>query len=274
MKTLIILAGGRSSRMKNSVNQAELSDPQKLAARNLHKSLIPLGVTKAPLLSLLCDHAQQAGTHRIVIVTAPDNEAFHLWRTAYQSNRTHLAAIDFAIQQPINGKPLGTADAVLSAFEAFPELQKSRVAIANGDNLYSAKAISIALEHQHTPHALIAYEAAHLGFDPHRIASFALIKVDHKNRVIAIVEKPEVATHAEYKDSDGNLRVSMNLISVWGPSFYKALKACPIHPLRGEKELPEAIRIAIDTDPLSVYCHLVFERLPDLTSAADLQTFS
>jgi len=47
-----------------------------------------------------------------------------------------------------------------------------------------------------------------------------------------------------------------------------------VHPTRGEKELPEAIRITIKEQPKSVYCHLMFEKLPDLTSAQDLQQFS
>lgn len=274
MNTLIILAGGRSSRMKNSVNQADLSDRQKLAALHLHKSLIPLGLNTVPLLTLLCDNAQMGGAQRVVIVTAPENEAFHLWRTAYQLNRSNSLVIDFAIQQPVNGKPLGTADAVLAAFEAFPELKNMRIAIANGDNLYASDAIKLALEHERSPHAIIAYEASHLGFDSQRIASFALIQVTDEQYVVSITEKPEVASHAKFKDSDGNLRVSMNLISVWGPSFYEALLACPLHPIRGEKELPEAIRIAIEADSKSVYCHLVFDKLPDLTSATDLQLFS
>jgi len=61
---------------------------------------------------------------------------------------------------------------------------------------------------------------------------------------------------------------------VEGGSFYKAIQACPVHPTRGEKELPEAIRMTIREQPKSVYCHLVFEKLPDLTSAQDLQQFS
>jgi hypothetical protein len=130
------------------------------------------------------------------------------------------------------------------------------------------------MTHHETPHAIISYEAKHLGFDESRIAAFALIQVDEANFVEGIIEKPPVDTHKNFYDKEGYLRVSMNLNLVDGGSFYKALQACPVHPTRGEKELPEAIRIAIKEQPKSVYCHLVFEQLPDLTSAQDLQQFS
>jgi ADP-glucose pyrophosphorylase len=171
-------------------------------------------------------------------------------------------------------EPLGTADAVHQALEQFPVLQNSSFIIANGDNLYSRNAFKKAMTHHETPHAIISYEAKHLGFDESRIAAFALIQVDEANFVEGIIEKPPVDTHKNFYDKEGYLRVSMNLNLVDGGSFYKALQACPVHPTRGEKELPEAIRIAIKEQPKSVYCHLVFEQLPDLTSAQDLQQFS
>ena len=177
--------------------------------------------------------------------------------------------IEFAVQP----EPLGTADAV-QPMKQFTLLQECSFIIANGDNLYSQTAFKKAMAHQDTSHAIIAYEAKHLGFDESRIAAFALIQVDENNFVEGIIEKPPVHTHRDFYDKEGHLRVSMNLNLVEGDSFYKALQACPVHPTRGEKELPEAIRITIKEQPKSVYCHLVFEKLPDLTSAQDLKQFS
>jgi UTP-glucose-1-phosphate uridylyltransferase len=255
--------------MKKSLDKANLSEASKKQALERHKSLIELGSSKTPLLSLLCTEAIAAGVERIIVVTSADHQDFLLWRESF-AKAYPAVTIDFAIQP----EPLGTADAVYQAVEQFPMLQKSSFIIANGDNLYSQNTFKKAMTHQETPHAIISYEAKHLGFDESRIAAFALVKVDRNNFVEGIIEKPPIHTHKNFYDKDGYLRVSMNLNLVEGGSFYKALQACPVHPTRGEKELPEAIRIAIKEQPKSVYCHLVFEQLPDLTSAQDLQQFS
>ena len=269
MRPLVILAGGRSSRMKKSLDQANLSEISKKQALERHKSLIELGSSKTPLLSLLCTEAIAAGVQQIIVVTNADHQDFLIWRASFIETYPAVT-IDFAIQ----AEPLGTADAVHQAVEQFPVLQKSSFIIANGDNLYSRNAFKKAMTHHETPHAIISYEAKYLRFDDSRIAAFALIQVDDANFVEGIIEKPPVDTHKNFYDKEGYLRVSMNLNLVDGGSFYKALQACPVHPTRGEKELPEAIRIAIKEQPKSVYCHLVFEQLPDLTSAQDLQQFS
>ena len=255
--------------MKKSLNDINLSEASRKQALERHKSLIELGSSKTPLLSLLCTEAIAAGVEKIIVVTGSDNQDFILWQESF--GKTHPeVTIEFAIQP----EPLGTADAVQQAMKQFTLLQECSFIIANGDNLYSQTAFKKAMAHQDTSHAIIAYEAKHLGFDESRIAAFALIQVDENNFVEGIIEKPPVRTHRDFYDKEGHLRVSMNLNLVEGDSFYKALQACPVHPTRGEKELPEAIRITIKEQPKSVYCHLVFEKLPDLTSAQDLQQFS
>ena len=274
--TLVIMAGGRSSRMKQSV--AELKDQVLMAkAQSVHKSLIPLGPSETPLLSRLCLEAAAAEIQEVIVVTSPENEAFLSWRTdflnAHSSSGLHIA---FAIQFPSKEtfKPMGTADAILQAMEQYSKLQSQRFVIANGDNLYSAKAIRLAAQHNDSDHALVNYEAEALGYNKMRIIAFALVSVDAQDRVMDIVEKPEVSMLNTFRDANGYVRVSMNLCTVNGPSFYPALQACPINALRGEKELPEAFRLALKTDPFSVYSYLIHEALPDLTSAADLGAFT
>ena len=255
--------------MKKSLDDINLSEASRKQALERHKSLIELGSSKTPLLSLLCNEAIAAGVEKIIVVTGSDNQDFILWRESF--GKTHPGVtIEFAIQP----EPLGTADAVQQAMKQFTLLQECSFIIANGDNLYSQTAFKKAMAHQDTSHAIIAYEAKHLGFDESRIAAFALIQVDENNFVEGIIEKPPVRTHRDFYDKEGHLRVSMNLNLVEGDSFFKALQACPVHPTRREKELPEAIRITIKEQPKSVYCHLVFEKLPDLTSAQDLKQFS
>ena len=44
MNSLIIMAGGASSRMKRSLGKSKLSESKKKLAHSVHKSLIPLGI--------------------------------------------------------------------------------------------------------------------------------------------------------------------------------------------------------------------------------------
>jgi dTDP-glucose pyrophosphorylase len=272
--TLIIMAGGRSSRMKKSAHQLGDHD---LASKvkQLHKSLIPLGTSQTPLLSRLCLEAFKAGVTDVIVVTSPENEPFKEWQKSF-TKHTHQAAnaIHFAVQltDASSGKPMGTADAIYQAMLQYPKLKNQRFIITNGDNQYSANALSKAVHHTRSPHALIAYEAKSLGYSEERISSFALIRAAHQY-VSEIVEKPQVETLDRFKDTEGNLMVSMNLWLADGASFFNALERCPIHPERKEKELPEAFRLAIKDNPSSVFVHLVHETLPDLTSASDLNSF-
>ena len=272
--TLVIMAGGRSSRMKKSAHQ--LGDHHLVSkVQQLHKSLIPLGTSQTPLLSRLCLEAFKAGVAEVIVVTSPENESFLEWKKSFEKNTPQAAkAIHFAIQLPdaASGKPMGTADAVFQAMQQYPKLKNQRFIIANGDNLYSANALSKAVHHTSTPHATVAYEASALGYPEERISSFALIRTTHQY-VSEIVEKPPVETLGRFKDAEGNLMLSMNLWLADGSSFFNALERCPIHPERNEKELPEAFRLAIKDDPSSVFVHLVHEALPDLTSVSDLNTF-
>lgn len=275
MNTLLILAGGHSSRMKNSLTKSSLSEEVQQQALKLHKSLIPLGKRQIPLLTRLCEHAKEAGLERIIVVTSPENAAFYDWKSRLNSLLTKHLIIDFAKQHPPKSgpKPLGTADAVYQAMVKYPELQTQPLLIANGDNLYSSVALRRALEHPHPHHVLMAYESQSLGYQDSRIASFAIIKTDQDQFLLDIIEKPKVQALDEFRDTDGHLRVSMNLLRVEGSTFFKALTGCPIHPERGEKELPEAVRICAKSQEKSVFCDLLFESLPDLTSASDLEKF-
>lgn len=54
---LLIMAGGASSRMKRSLENSKLSDATKSIAGSSHKSLIPLGKGKKPLLYYLIQNA-------------------------------------------------------------------------------------------------------------------------------------------------------------------------------------------------------------------------
>ena len=114
MNSLIIMAGGASSRMKRSLHKTELTEDQKNLAQKAHKSLIPLGKAKKPLLFHLISNSVAAGFTDIYLVTSPDNEAFQtLVGTLKKNNSFAGARVHFSIQYIKKGyeKPLGTADA-------------------------------------------------------------------------------------------------------------------------------------------------------------------
>lgn len=274
---LLIMAGGASSRMKRSLEDAQLSEATKTIARSVHKSLIPLGKSQKPLLYYLVQNAVEAGYTDIYLITSPENEAFQDWVGTKKSHNTFAGAVvHFVIQNTPTGreKPLGTADAVQQAMEQYPHLQTEYLSICNGDNFYSVKALRLLHQTRDTPHALISYARSGLHFDNERIAKFAVMDIDTQDFLKNIIEKPDPELVEKYRDESGEIRVSMNVFSFKGDLLYPYLKNCPIHPERNEKELPEAVRsMTLDKDH-PIRCFPLKEHLPDLTSADDIFSFS
>ena len=60
------------------------------------------------------------------------------------------------------------------------------------------------------------------------------------------------------------IRVSMNMFSFFGQKLYPYLKNCTIHPIRKEKELPEAIRLMNEVDSNQIICYSRKENILDL----------
>ena len=60
-KILVILAGGASSRLKKSLNDINLDKNITDIAKSSHKTLIPLGDDKRPLLYFILQNALSAG---------------------------------------------------------------------------------------------------------------------------------------------------------------------------------------------------------------------
>jgi len=276
MNSLLIMAGGASSRMKNSLEKSELSTANKKLARQAHKSLIPLGKEQKPLLFHLVTHAVLAGYTDIYLITSTENEAFQNY---VGKDRTHNffanANVHYVLQHLRKGhrKPLGTADAVEQALEQYPELLDQTFTVCNGDNLYSVAAFKRLLEKRKAPHALISYARSALCYDDKRIEKFAIMDIDTNGFLKAIIEKPNPESVEKYKDLMGEARVSMNIFSFYGKHFYPYLKNCPIHPQRGEKELPEAIRLLNEKEPNQIECFDRTEHILDLTSAEDIAAF-
>ena len=271
--SLLILAGGSSSRMKRSLESVKLSEDTKNIALKVHKSLIPLGKTEKPLLYYLLKNAKAAGYQKIYLITSPENEAFHDF---IDSNVSEYLPLNFVLQYLPEGrkKPLGTADALAQAMAQYPELKSNSFTICNGDNLYSVKALSLLRENREAPHALISYSRSGLQFPDQRISKFAVMAIDKENYLENIIEKPEPEVVEKYRDVYGEIRVSMNVFSFDGASIDKYIRDCPIHPLRQEKELPEAVRNFVKDHPKQFITIPVSEHLPDLTAADDLEDFA
>ena len=276
MNSLIIMAGGASTRMKRSLGKSKLSESKKKLAQSVHKSLIPLGIEQKPLIFHLISNAVAAGYSDIYLITSSENQAFQEYIGKDKSHNTYAGAqVHFVIQDTPEDrvKPLGTADAVEQALNQYPELQNQTFTICNGDNLYSCDAFKQLRKERKTPNALISYARSALNYSDERLVSFAVMDIDSQGYLKALVEKPNPETIEKYRDHTGEIRVSMNIFSFFGKQLYPYLKNCPIHPDRNEKELPEAIRLLNEKEPNQIECFGVNENILDLTSADDIARF-
>ena len=273
--SLLIMAGGASSRMKKSLAESNLNDEVLEAAKNLHKSLIPLDHKGRPLLYFLLRNAQQAGYQSVYLITSKDNGAFVSFLQSFKKDFRELE-IRLAIQYlpPNQSKPLGTADAVQQCLDQYPELQKAYFTVCNGDNLYSAGVMGLLRQVREASHATIGYKGSSLGFDDERLSKFAVMHIDAMGYLQQIIEKPKISEMDRYRDSEGDLSISMNIFNFSGIQIYPFLEACPLHPVRKEKELPEAVRAAIAENPHCMACFSVNEKLPDLTTAEDIKNMN
>ena len=272
------MAGGASSRMKRSLSNSDLPETIVQTARSVHKSLIPVGREGRPLLYYLLRNAVRAAIENVYIITSKNNESFKAFINELSGdeffNGLHLfIAVQFVPKD--REKPMGTADALQQCMEQFPELKQAYFTVCNGDNLYSAESLKQLSSPRDTPHALIAYEGASLGHTEAKLAKFALLDFNEDDgQLISILEKPDVKTLLNYKKQHGKLWVSMNIFNFLGSGIYPFLKKCPIHPVRKEKELPEAVRQMVEHEDQTLVCYKRSEKIPDLTSASDIRLFS
>ncbi|PRX53090.1 glucose-1-phosphate thymidylyltransferase [Flagellimonas meridianipacifica] len=270
------MVGGSSSRMKKSLATANLDEKTKNIAQKLHKSLIPLGASGRPLLYYLIKNAVEAGYTQVYLITSRQNDGFKD-EVGYKDrdNKYQGISVHFAIQHIPEGrnKPLGTADALEQCLNQYPELKDTVFTVCNGDNLYSVDALGDLRKTRSVPNALISYGSSGLKFSDERLAKFALMDISSEGYLKGIVEKPEISKMNKYRDASGELRVSMNIFSFSGKSIYPYLKNCSIHPIRNEKELPEAVRNMVADHPEGMLCYPRSEYIPDLTNAEDIGHF-
>ena len=272
--SLLILAGGASSRMKKSISVAGLSSEEIERANTQSKALISYGKNNRPFLDFLLLNAEKAGYTHIYLIVGPQSEAFKkYYGNEPQNNPFNGLQISYATQHIPEGreKPFGTADAVFQALEQYPKLQTEAFTVCNCDNLYSVRALE-ALANTAELNALIAYDRDGLQFSMDRISRFALVAFNQDGYLQDIIEKPSIVDSNEYMDADGKLRVSMNIFKLDGTEMFPYLKNCPVHPTRNEKELPTAILNYCKEHPDKFKGIFLREHVPDLTSKADILT--
>ncbi len=269
--SLVILAGGASSRMKKD-SKKDLDKGVIKEANTRSKSLITIDKKNRPVMDYLLYNAKQAGYKNIYIVIGEKEELIQeLYGEKNKGNHFNGLTINYAIQYIPEGrkKPFGTADALCHAIEQYPELNKESYTVCNSDNLYSEQVLR---QMRKTPakNAFASYDRDALKFGLDRITSFALVTVDNKGYLNAIIEKPSINDSERYKDALGKLRVSMNVFKFDGNMFKNYVLNCPINPQRNEKELPTAVLNMAKDKPESVLGIPVSEHVPDLTSKEDI----
>ncbi|NKI33366.1 sugar phosphate nucleotidyltransferase [Croceivirga thetidis] len=272
--SLVIMAGGASSRMKRSLEGANLDADVIYAAQNWHKSLIPIDDHKRPLLFYLLRNAVNARIQKVYIITSAENQPFYKFLDSHGSEEllTKLQ-IEIAIQKvpEDRDKPLGTADAVQQCMDQYPELKQQYFTVCNGDNLYSSNVMGKLRMERTAPHAIMAYSGSGLGFDDERLSKFAVMDIDPNGNLLQIIEKPDVTELNQFRDEHGELAISMNIFNFSGEHIYSFLMNCPLHSIRNEKELPDAVRMAVRENPSAFSCIPVSELLPDLTTSDDIK---
>lgn len=271
-KNIIILAGGASSRMKNSIISKNLSEEELKNANTRSKALLEFGNAKRPILDFLLLNAEKAGYKKVVIVIGEQGALFkEYYGNQLKDNSFRGLSISYAIQYIPKGrdKPFGTADALFQALTQFPELQNEAFTVCNSDNLYSVAALQALLICKDS-NAFINYDRDALQFKMLKIQRFALTLVDENFHLETIVEKPANNQVINFKDAKGKYRVSMNIFKFEGAEIYFFLKNCPINPKRNEKELPTAILNMIRESNTHIKGIPFAEHVPDLTSKEDI----
>lgn len=269
---LIVLAGGASSRMKKQTVVENLSEKEITEANERSKGLIGVGPNGRPLLDYLLLNAKRAGYKNIYIIIGEQGDLFKdFYGSKDRDNDFNGLNISFAVQYipKERVKPFGTADALFQAVEQYPELNTQYYSVCNSDNLYSSEAL-FALRMTKSPHAFISYDRDAMLFPSERISRFAVARLDEKNQLLDIIEKPEPTVVDSFKDASGKIRVSMNAFKFKGETLYPYLKHCPVHPERDEKELPTVLLNLVQDLPGMALGIPFSEHVPDLTAKEDI----
>jgi len=240
--------------------------------REKAKAMLPVGAGSRPFLDYSLYNIEKAGYTDVVIVTAERDRSI---RAHYEAGGCAAEfpglRISYVTQAIPAGrdKPAGTADALLTALHARPDWRCGRFTVCNSDNLYSVRVLRMLLEEAH-PNAMIDYDREALGFPPERTLHFSIIRCDGRGFLLDILEKPSKNEIASALEERGRVGVSMNIFRLSYDDVLPVLESTPVHPVRGEKELPVAVKMMATSRPGSVLALRIAEPVPDLTSLSDI----
>ena len=265
-KTIVILAAGMSSRMKKSID-SDIDDSKADEANKKSKSLIIFG--DKPFIYFLLKNIVEAGFENVIMVVGKDFDDFK--KQLDNLNFNNKLKIEYAIQNIPKDrvKPFGTADAVFQTMDQIEILKNSSFCVCNSDNLYSTNSLRTIRENAYE-NAVLAYDRDSLNFPKERVSSFSILMTDDNFNLLNFIEKPTQEQVDQNLDSNGKIRVSMNIFKFNGLQAFDFIKNCPINPIRNEKELPSAIVNMINENDLYMKGIPIAEHVPDLTSKADI----
>jgi glucose-1-phosphate adenylyltransferase len=265
-KTIVILAAGMSSRMKKSID-SDIDDSKADEANKKSKSLITFG--DKPFIYFLLKNIVEAGFENVIMVVGKDFDDFK--KQLDNLNFNNKLKIEYAIQNIPKDrvKPFGTADAVFQTMDQIEILKNSSFCVCNSDNLYSTNSLRTIRENAYE-NSVLAYDRDSLNFPKERVSSFSILMTDDNFNLLNFIEKPTQEQVDQNLDSNGKIRVSMNIFKFNGLQAFDFIKNCPINPIRNEKELPSAIVNMINENDLYMKGIPIAEHVPDLTSKADI----
>ncbi len=267
---IIILAGGISSRMKKSAQTAkEIEQSLVKDAVLKSKSMIGVGAGHRPFLDYLLYNIQESGYRDVVLLIGEQDESIRGYYGGKEQRRAFSKLSFTYVVQPIppeRTKPLGTADAVLRVLDARLDWREKQFTVCNSDNLYTQEALSLLLKSPER-NSMIDYDFEALQFPEERIFQFAVLKTDTAGFLQSILEKP---SKKELEIFKGRVGVSMNIFRFFYKDVLPFLQSVPLHPVRNEKELPEAVRLMASEHPRWIRTYRRAEYVPDLTTVSDI----
>jgi glucose-1-phosphate adenylyltransferase len=261
---IVILAGGISSRMRESLAVQGVDERLLREAEERPKGMLGVGDGHRPFLDYVLFNIRSSGLTDVVIVVGErDRSVRERYGAKDLDNEFHGLRISYAVQRIPEGrtKPLGTADAVQTAMRVKREWRGRSFVVCNSDNLYSIAALRAMLDAE-SPGALIEYDRAGLGLERSRVDSYATIVTGSDGYVKDIIEKPSPDVLSGILKRHPSAGVSMNIF----------LETMPIHPERGEKELPTAVGMLVRQDPRCFRSIPMSEPVPDLTRRTDINS--
>jgi glucose-1-phosphate thymidylyltransferase len=228
-ESAIVLARGLGTRMRAPDSSVALMPEQQRAADAGIKAMMP--VNGRPFLDFILSSLADAGIQRVALVVAPDHAALRrYYEIDAPPKRVH---VDFVVQP----EPVGTANAVLVTEDW---VDGNAFLAMNADNLYPVPVLRELASL--TEPGLPAFEPDELvqsgNIPADRIRSFAILDVDDRGYLAAIVEKPDKSLVAK-----AGSHVSMNCWR-FDQRIFQACREVP-KSRRGEFELPEAVGLAV-----------------------------